>query len=309
MSILIVSQGRDVSPWLKAIQQQRPELEVCVYPDAGPKEAVTFAISWNHPMGVFQEYPNLQCIASMGAGVDHILKDPDLPEDVLITRVTDEHLTKDMATYTTAVVLNHMRGLSAYKASEKESLWQPKPYLRQRDITVGVMGMGVLGTEAAQQLQALGFAVQGWARTPKSINGIPVFTGADELDNFLATSNVLICLLPLTSETVNILNRSAFEKLPKGSFVINVARGEHLVEADLLEMLDNGHLAGAALDVFRKEPLPAEHPFWSHPKIDVTPHIASVTNPESAAKQVLSNYDRLNQNEPLINVVSRTKGY
>ncbi|MBC5991989.1 2-hydroxyacid dehydrogenase [Pontibacter cellulosilyticus] len=309
MSILLISRGRDINPWLETIKSERPELDLRVYPDTGSEEEITFAITWNHPLGAFKAFPNLKCIASMGAGVDHILKDPELPEDVLITRVTDEHLTNDMATFTTAVVLNYMRGLSAYKAAEQEGNWQPKPYLRQRDLTVGVMGMGVLGAEAATQLKKLGFSVQGWAKSHKSIEGIPVYAGADELDYFLATSNVLICLLPLTSETANILNKTTFEKLPQGAYVINVARGEHLVEADLLEMLDKGHLAGASLDVFRTEPLPKEHPFWSHPKVDVTPHIASVTNPASAAKQILQNYDRLHQKEPLINVVSRTKGY
>lgn len=309
MSILLISRGRDVKPWLDTIKSERPELVVRVYPDTGPKEEVTFAIAWNHPPGAFQEFPNLKCIASMGAGVDHILKDPELPEDVVITRVTDEHLTNDMATYTTAVVLNYMRGFSGYKAAEKESLWQPKPYLRQRDVRVGVMGMGVLGAEAAAQLKKLGFAVQGWAKSHKNIEGIPVYAGTEELDYFLATSNILICLLPLTPETANILNKENFQKLPEGAYVINVARGEHLVEEDLLEMLDTGHLAGATLDVFRTEPLPKEHPFWPHPKVDVTPHIASVTNPASAAKQILANYDRLTKGEPLINVVSRTKGY
>ena len=309
MAILLISRGRDIKPWLDTIKAERPELDVRVYPDAGPNEEVTFAISWNHPLGAFQEFPNLKCIASMGAGVDHILKDPDLPEQVLITRVTDEHLTNDMATFTTAVVLNYMRGFSDYKAAEKDSQWQPKPYLRQRDLTVGVMGMGVLGAEAATQLKKLGFAVQGWAKSHKNIEGIPVYAGETELDYFLATSNVLICLLPLTPETTNILNKENFKKLPEGAYVINVARGEHLVEEDLIEMLDKGHVAGAALAVFRTEPLPQEHTFWSHPKVTVTPHIASVTNPASAAKQVLANYDRLMQGQPLINVVSRSKGY
>ena len=309
MSIVLISQGRDLTPWVEAINSELPDLDVQVYPDIKAKEDVTFAISWNHPLGAFKEFPNLKCIASMGAGVDHILKDPNLPENVLVTRVTDEHLTNDMATFTTAVVLNYMRGLCAYKAAEAEGAWQPKPYLRQQDLTVGVMGMGVLGAEAATQLKRLGFNVQGWARSHKNIEGIPVYAGTDELDYFLATSNVLICLLPLTPQTANILNKANLSKLPEGAYLINVARGEHLVEEDLLEMLDKGYLAGASLDVFRTEPLPEEHPFWKHPKIDVTPHIASVTNPASAVKQILENYKRLMQNEPLTNLVSRTKGY
>ncbi|MEJ8803856.1 2-hydroxyacid dehydrogenase [Pontibacter sp. H249] len=309
MPILLVSQGRDLTPWVNAMKEVQPELEVYVYPDAGAKNEIEFAISWNHPLGVFKEFPNLKCIASMGAGVDHILKDPELPEGVVVTRLTDEHLATDMATFTTALVLNYMRGLSAYKAAEEQALWLPKPYLRQRDITVGIMGMGVLGTAAAKQLKALGFEVQGWARTSKDIKDITVYAGNAELDKFLSSTDVLICLLPLTPETANILNRTVFEKLPKGAYVINVARGEHLVEEDLLIMLEKGHLSGASLDVFRTEPLPQQHPFWAHPKIDITPHIASVTNPATAVIQILENYDRLKQNKPLQNVVSQTKGY
>jgi glyoxylate/hydroxypyruvate reductase len=309
MSIIIVSQGRDVTPWIEALKAKRPELEVNAYPEAGLNDDVDFALAWNHPLGVFKEFPNLKCIASMGAGVDHILKDPELPTNAVITRVTNENLTKDMATFNVALVMNHIRGLSNFKVEESAASWKPAPYLRPEDVTVGVMGMGVLGTHTALQLKQLGFNVQGWARSSKNLEGIHVFSDNSELDTFLATSNVLICLLPLTPDTVNILNKRTFGKLPQNAFVINVARGEHLVEDDLIEMIDNGHLAGASLDVFRTEPLPANHRFWAHPKINVTPHIASVTDPASAVSQILENYDRVKRNESLINVVSRTKGY
>jgi glyoxylate/hydroxypyruvate reductase len=171
------------------------------------------------------------------------------------------------------------------------------------------MGLGELGSHTALQLSKLGFKVHGWARSAKLMEGVGTFAGPEEFEAFLSSSTILICLLPLTKKTADILNKDTFSKLPKGAYVINVARGEHLVEEDLIEMLDKGHLSGASLDVFREEPLTEDHPFWSHPLIHVTPHIASITNPASAVSQILENYDRMRHGESLINVVSQTKGY
>lgn len=309
MSITIISQGKDLTPWIKALKEKRPALDVRIYPDDINREEVEFALAWNHPMGAFKEYPNLKCISSMGAGVDHILKDPDLPETATITRITDANLAKDMAEFTVALVLNHVRGLFSYKEAEQRHAWEPERYLKTEDITIGVMGVGALGTYVANQFNKLGFKVSGWARTAKQLDGVRIYVGPEELDSFLATSHILICLLPLTKETVNILNKDTLGKLPKGAFVINVARGEHLVEEDLIGFIDAGHLSGASLDVFREEPLPKHHPFWEHPKINITPHIASITNPETAVSQILQNYDRLRNKEPLTGTVSLIKGY
>ncbi|GAA4437510.1 glyoxylate/hydroxypyruvate reductase A [Pontibacter saemangeumensis] len=309
MSIMIITQRKEIAPWVKALQERRPALEIRVYPDGGNYDDVTFALAWNHPLGAFREFRNLKCIASMGAGVDHIMKDPDLPEDAVITKVTDENLTNDMAAFTLGLVLQHVRGLSEYEAQQRQHIWRRKAYKRAEDVTVGVMGMGVLGAHVARVLRQTGFRVNGWATAAKPMEGIKVYAGEGELSAFLAQSDILICLLPLTKETAGILNRGTFGKLPKGAYVINVARGEHLVDEDLLYMLDAGHLSGASLDVFREEPLPAGHPFWRHPRIHITPHIASVTDPETVVPQILDNYDRLQRNEPLINVVSRQKGY
>jgi glyoxylate/hydroxypyruvate reductase len=309
MAMVLISQGRDTTPWAKALKDKRPELDLRIYPNDTDQADVDFALVWNHPQGVFKAYPNLKCISSMGAGVDHILKDPELPANAQITRVTDENLTNDMAEFTAALVMNHLRGLSFYKTQESKSAWTPKRYLRVSDVTVGVMGIGVLGTRVASQLAAIGFKVNGWARSEKQIKNVQVFSGMHSLDNFLGKSDILICLLPLTKDTESILNKAMFSKLPPNAFVINVARGAHLVENDLIEMIDSGHLSGASLDVFREEPLPNEHPFWLHPKINVTPHIASVTDPSSVVSLILENYDRARNNEPLINVVSPQKGY
>jgi glyoxylate/hydroxypyruvate reductase len=309
MSIVIITEGKDVSQWMKALKESRPDLDVHVHPEVKNKDEIEFALTWRHPVGAFTEYPNLKCIASMGAGVDHILRDPNLPENAVITKLEDENLTSDMGAFVVAVVMNHVRGLSAYKMQEAKQNWNKQPYLTIDNTTIGIMGMGVLGRYAAEQLHKLGFQVNGWARSEKNITNIHVYVGERGLNSFLSKSDILICLLPLTEDTEDILNKEVLEKLPKNAFVINVARGQHLVEQDLIEMIDNGHLTGASLDVFREEPLPADHPFWDHPKINITPHIASVTDPASAVSQILDNYDRLKKNEPLKNIVSTELGY
>lgn len=309
MSIVIVSEGKDPSAWVEALKQARPELNLQVYPDVAAKSDVTFALAWNHPPGVFQDYPNLRCISSMGAGVDHILRDTKLPEQATITRIIDENLTQDMGEYVAAQVLNHTRTLGAYKALQQQEKWQPLPYKRAKDVRVGIMGLGKLGAHVATVVAGLGFNVSGWARTAKEIAGVQVFVGDDALDDFLAQADVLVCLLPLTPETKGILNLANLQKLPEGAYVINAARGEHVVEADLLQALESGHLSGAALDVFEKEPLPQGHAYWSHPNVFITPHMASKTDPTSVVPQVLENYDRLQNGEPLQNIVSPQKGY
>ena len=298
-----------MSEWVNALKELRPKLKVQIHPEAENKNEIEFALAWSHPLGVFKEYPNLKVVSSMGAGVDHILRDPELPETITITKLEDPHLTRDMGIFVVALVLNHITNLTTYKQNEQEHLWKRKRYLTTDDVIVGIMGVGALGAHVATQLVKLGFQVNGWARTGKSIDDVQVFIGEAEFDAFLSEADILICLLPLTPETENILNRETLKKLPENAFVINVARGHHVVDEDLIEMIDNGHLSGASLDVFREEPLPADHPFWSHPKINITPHTASVTDPASAVFQVLENYDRLQKNEPLKNIVSPELGY
>ena len=249
--------------WIDALKKQEPNLEIEVFPEVKHPEKVEFVLSWKHPHGIFRDYPNLKVIASMGAGIDHIINDPDIPEGVKITRVVDEQLTKDMSIFVLSLCLEHLRNLSFHHCSKK---WYPQPYKRPEDIQVGIMGLGVLGVAVAEKLIRNNFNVFGWRKEKKDILGVNTFYGKEQLDDFLKNSDILVCLLPLTSETENILNKELFQKLPKDAYLINVARGNHLVEEDLLEMLDNGHLSGASLDVFREEPLPKEHPFWRHHK-------------------------------------------
>lgn len=245
----------------------------------------------------------------MGAGVDHILRDPELPENIKITRIVDEQLTEDMADFVLVLVLNHLRNINLHHENEQNREWKQEPYRRVSDVKVGILGMGELGRTTGKKLSHYGFAVRGWTRTRRELKNVKLYTGQEELDAFLSKSDILICLLPLTPETENILNQELFKKLPKNAYVINVARGKHLVEEDLIIAIDQGHLSGAALDVFREEPLPAEHLFWAHPKIHVTPHVASVTNPSSVVFQVLENYKRMKNGEDLKNVVNKEKGY
>ena len=308
MSILLIS-DRDPQAWIEALKNEDKTVEVEVYPDVKDKSAIEFALVWNHPPGVFKEFPNIKVISSMGAGVDHILRDPALPENAKVARIVDEQLATDMGEFVLARVMSHLRNLSTHEKFSQQEEWKPKTYRRIQDTKIGIMGMGNLGTTVGKRLTDNGFQVSGWANSKKDLGQINVFAGEDELEDFLKGSNVLICLLPLTPDTENILDKEVFEKLPKDAYLINVARGSHLQEDDLIEMLDNGHLSGAALDVFREEPLPKGHPFWKHEKISVTPHIASVSKPEAAVPQVLENHRRLKSNEPLQNVVDKEKGY
>lgn len=308
MSIVIIS-DRDPKAWLAALKAREPEVEVFVYPEVEKREKVDYALVWNYQHGVLKEFPNLKVVASMGAGVDHIMSDPELPKQALVTRVVDKQLGIDMAEFVLSLVLAHLRNLLIHKGAEPSREWKPKSYYRIADPTVGIMGMGVLGNKVSEKLKSAGFKVTGWARTQRTNRDFRIFSGQEELEPFLREVNILVCLLPLTPLTENILNKDVFSKLPKQAFLINVARGRHLVEEDLLQYLDNDHLSGAALDVFREEPLPQEHPFWSHPKVHVTPHIASVTRPSSVVAQVLENYRRLKNGEPLGNTVEVSKGY
>jgi glyoxylate/hydroxypyruvate reductase A len=214
-----------------------------------------------------------------------------------------------MSEYAVLSVLNYSRQFDSYRNDQSQKKWQPRIPMLAADMRIGVMGLGQLGKDAAKKLSYLGFPVTGWSQTPKDIEGVKCLAGEDALDDFLSQTRILICMLPLTPKTKGILNRKTFDKLPAGAYVINVARGQHLAEKDLLTALDSGQLAGACLDVFEVEPLPEDHPFWSHPKIIVTPHISSITYPKAVAPQIIENYQRIKSGQPLRNVVDMKRGY
>jgi glyoxylate/hydroxypyruvate reductase len=306
MSIAIISPGRDPKVWIEALRHHLPEIDLQVYPQIDRPEAVEMALVWQHPPGFLCSLPNLKLISSLGAGVDHILSDPSVGEELPIVRIVDEKLTWSMTNYVILGVMNFHRQLVRYQEDQRKKVWDmSNPEI---PVKIGVMGVGALGGDVMDKLHGLGFEVVGFGFSEKTDFRYPYFAKA-QLNQFLAEINVLVCLLPLTPETEGILNLEFFQACKKGTYLINVARGKHLVEEDLLSALNQGYLSGALLDVFRVEPLPQEHPFWGEERIQITPHIASVTNPKAAAPQIIANYKRLKASQPLLNLVNRTRGY
>lgn len=299
----------DAQSWIKHLRRQDPGLDLRVWPYVGSPEEVLFVLSWKHPPGEMKKFPRLKCIASLGFGVDHVLRDPDLPHGVPVTRIVDTGMVEAMSVYVLTAVLQHTRQFGRYRRDQAQTQWNARIPVNHREVRVGIMGLGHLGADAARRLRWLGFPVSGWSRTPKTIEGVTGFAGDGALEDFLSRSDILVCLLPLTPATRDILNRRTLSTLPEGAYVINVARGEHVVEEDLLAALESGHLSGACLDVFRQEPLPDSHPFWRHPLVTVTPHVASLTYPRDVAPQIIANYHRVVAGQPPHHVVDMQQGY
>ncbi|MFD0797521.1 2-hydroxyacid dehydrogenase [Maribacter chungangensis] len=309
MAIVVIRQDNKIDAWKHALLKANSQLKVYNYLEEHPKEEITMALIWKHPKGSLKDYPNLKCIASAGAGVDYIFDDASVPEHIPITRVVDPYLASDMSEHVLAAIVAELKNFNTYKVQQTQAVWKTTAYRRIADVTVGIMGLGELGALTGKDLVKAGFKVQGWSKNKKSIEGITTFVGDSGLGTFLSGTNFLVCLLPLTPETTGILNTPLFEQLPKGAYIINVARGGHLVDADLIAQLDSNHLSGACLDVYHEEPLPSAHPFWKHPKIFMTPHYASVSDTNSVVPQILENYENLQKGKKLNNVVHREKGY
>ncbi len=309
MAIVIIRQDGKSEAWEKALKAHDPELPVFRYEEAHDKTSIRMAMVWKHPEGALAEYPNLEAVASFGAGVDFILNDASLPEAIPVSRVVDPYLSADMAEFVLGRILAYLKGFRKMERDVQDNHWNPFPYKRLSQVPVGILGYGELGQALAAALQKLDGKVHAWARTARDHAPIPVFHGAKGLDDFLAQSEILVCLLPLTPATEGILNAELFSKLPQGAFLVNVARGGHLVEEDLIPALNSGQLSAAALDVFREEPLPTDHPFWNHSGVWISPHMASVSEMETVVPQLVANYYRMLQGEPLKNSVSREQGY
>lgn len=309
MTLLIKTDIDRGDAWAEALTENYPGLKVALWPYEGDPAAITYALVWQPPKGELKRYPNLKAIFSIGAGIDHLASDPELPRSVPIVRMVEPGLTAGMSEYVVLAVLNHHRFMLDYAAMRRARVWEEIPQLPAEARQVGVLGLGVLGRDALEKLKPFGFRLAGWSRTPKSITGITCFHGSGGLNEFLAGTDILVCLLPLTPETKGILNAKTFARLPAGAAVINVGRGAQLVEEDLLAALDSGQISGATLDVFQQEPLPEDHPFWDHPRIFMTPHVASMTIPTTAARQVVANIQRLEAGEALQHVVDLQRGY
>lgn len=309
MTLLLLGEFEDTQVWISALKTHQPELKIEVYPDVDNLADIDAVLVWMHPLGVIEKFPNLKVIISTGAGVDHILRDPNLPTDIPIVRLVSESLTSQMSEYILSAILQFHRQFTEYKIQQNQQLWRGLSPRNTANCTVGILGLGVLGSDIAQKLNILGFTVRGWSRTPKVLDNINCFSGEAQLKLFLRECEVLVCLLPLTPETEGILNQKTFAILPQGAYLINVARGKHLVEEDLLIALTSGQLSGACLDVFQIEPLPENHPFWTHPQIIITPHIAAKTIPACVAPQIIAAIQNSQEGLILNNTIDLSQGY
>ncbi len=309
MSVLFLDQRKNVKYWLKALKKALPNTKIEAYPQVEKPEEVEFIITMKPKKEVIDRFPNAKVIQSFGAGVDHILAEKVLKKGVILARVVDPYLTEDMFEFILTGVLIQMKCLPIYINQQKKGLWKPREYKRIQDITIAILGLGKIGGTVGMKLAALGFRVKGWSNSAKNLIGVNSFIGKENLADCLADAHFLVNILPATPRTFQILNRNNLQYLPQGAFLINVGRGSHMHEADLLHLLNEKQLSGVLLDVFNEEPLRSDHFFWEHPKVLLTPHIASRTNPDSAAQQIGENYRRFKANLPLENVVELVKGY
>ena len=306
MNITFCCSDTKAEPWLTGLRAALPGAKIEVWQAGAP--LADHAVVWAPPQQFFDEQPQLKGIFNIGAGVDALLK-LRLPPQAIVVRLDDAGMSVQMAEYVCHAVIRHFREFDGYESDVKAGLWSfRKPRVRA-DFSVGVMGLGVLGERVAKALQVFEFPVNGWSRSVKSVAGVRCFAGAAQFDDFLAASKVLVNLLPLTPETRDIMRLDTLSKLPSGGYVINVARGAHLVEQDLIQLIDSGHLAGATLDVFRTEPLPPEHPFWQHPKITVTPHTSARTLRDESIAQIAGKIMAFERGEPIAGIVDPVRGY
>jgi glyoxylate/hydroxypyruvate reductase len=300
-------------PWVKAMKLVAPNLDVRTWPNIGNGDEISYAAAWLPPPNVLKSFPNLKLICSLGAGVDAILSDPTLPNNIPVVRVNDADLTNRMSEYIVMQVLMHHRQHARLALNQRQKIWDSFPTHAASALTVGIMGLGVLGQDAARKLKIMGFNVVGWSRTQKQIEGVICYD-QNLQDEFLSHTDILVSLLPATAETDGMINQSLIQKLSKrGPFgapiLINAGRGRQQNEADILNCLNNGQLFAACLDVFRTEPQPQESPFWLHPRVTLTPHCAADSEPVTICKYVHAQILRFEKGEPLLNVVDMHRGY
>ena len=303
----LIAPDRNCTPWIEAIKACDDSLKIFVWPEINP--VAEMLLCWQPPAEVFSQLEQLRCVSSMGAGVDGLVDNPEIPANVDIVRLVDLNLKQDMFDYVRHCIESYRLNSRDYSRQQASRQWVPQTNLSRTNLSIGILGFGEIGQFVAEQLVSQGYTVAAWKQQPVNHQTVSVYSGNNGLQEMLANTDILVCLLPLTDQTRGILNSSVFNNLPSNAALIQVGRGAHLVEEDLLLALDNGELAEAYLDVFIQEPLPEAHPFWQHPKVVITPHIASVTNPESVAPQIVENYHRLMNGQPLLNRVDRKRGY
>lgn len=308
MAILLYAQNRNTDIWVNSLKTIDPNIDIRVYPNIGNATDITFALTWPFEHGFFSSFPNLKVICSIGAGVNHILEDKTIKEDIQIIKLVDENLTQNMWEYCLGAALHFVMKFDLYSRQQKQKLWKEYFPTSFTKTTIGVLGLGSIGGMVAKNFAQLGFKVVGFSNSKKELPNIQTYS-KNQLEEFLNQCDVVLGILPLTNETTAFYDTNFFNKMKPNSIFINVGRGQQLVEEDLLFALDSNHLRGAFLDVFATEPLPKENKLWEHEKVVITPHIASITNAKSVAAQIVKNYQNMQQNLPLHNVVDRQKGY
>lgn len=308
MHILYKSDPQRGALWQQWLAQHAPDIQLHLWPETGDPLEVEMLIAWQPPERLLETFPNLKALLSVGAGADQFDL-AALPPDLPVVRMIEPGLTQGMVEYVTFAVLGIHRDMVRYLQQQRDAQWQGHSVRPAGARRVGVMGLGELGQAALRQLAALGFDCAGWSRTPRQLDGVRCFHGAAQLGAFLARSDILVCLLPLTAETRGLLNHDLFAQLPPGAALVQAGRGAQLNHADLLAALDSGRLGAAVIDVTDPEPLPPSHPFWRHPALWLTPHIASQTQNESAVAALLENLRRYQRGEPMIGLIDRARGY
>lgn len=306
MNITFCCTNTTAEPWLQGLRAAFPEATVGMWEPGAPQADV--AVVWAPPQQFLDEQQALKGLFNIGAGVDALLQ-LRLPPGVKVVRLDDAGMSVQMAEYVCHAVIRHFREFDAYERDVAEGKWSFRKPLTRADFSIGVLGLGVLGERVAKALRVFEFPVHGWSRSAKAIDGVVCHSGEEQLPEFLSQCRVLVNLLPLTPETRDILNRDTLGRLQPGGYLINVARGAHLVERDLIDLIDSGHMAGACLDVFRTEPLPADHAFWAHPKITVTPHTSARTLRNESINQIAGKIAALERGEAVAGVVDPVRGY
>ena len=296
----------DAAPWLEGLRAALPQAHISLWKSG--EAPADYGVVWAPPQPFFDEQPQLKAVFNIGAGVDALLRLRLAPTTQLV-RLDDAGMAAQMADYVCHALLRFYRQFDAYEVQQQQAQWSQREISEPKDVPVGIMGLGVLGEHVAKAVAALGFPVHGWSRSVKQIEGVRSFAGDAQLGEFLAATRVLVSLMPLTAQTRDMLNRKTLSQLQPGAYLINVARGAQLVEEDLLALLDSGHMAGATLDVFRTEPLPNAHPFWTHPKVRVTPHIAARTILAESIHQITTKLMAVERGETVAGLVDTGAGY
>lgn len=309
MAILVASSPLPSAPFAESLRQLAPALPVWTEADAPDPQAVEALLAWRLAPGTVTRFPRLRLVSSIGAGADKLLAAGDLPPELAVCRVVDPVQGRQMAQYAVACALAHTRELDRYAVQQAEACWERHAVRPAAACRVGLLGLGAVGRVIAEAFLALGYPVAGWSRRPQAVPGVVGHAGEAGLAAMLAASDLLVCVLPLTPQTRGLLNRNTLQRLPRGAYLINLGRGEQLVEDDLRALLDTGHLAGAALDVFQREPLPPDHWLWRHPLVRATPHIAAQAAPETVAAQCLAALEAVRAGERPPGWVDRLAGY